>query len=243
VTELRDDLTKGRLSQLNNGGYAKYKGFTLMLGKHLGHGWYSFLISYTNQISNGNSFLFLDMSQHQGILDPQYKGDAQPADLYGKTVYDKPYDFKAYAAFKLPWGFLVSGIFNATDGTPYTTYSYDPPFYEHPHFVSAYQSLRFPKTKNLDLRVEKDFRIKGKFNIKFKLDVFNAFNWESVYEVLAEVESRLRHAVQHRPDPENSARIPIRLLSHCSEVFFGPEGIPLRPLFISLAAAEAGIAE
>ena len=188
VTELRDDPTKGLLNELNNGGYAKYKGLTLMLGKRLGTGWYSFLVSYTNQVSNGNSFLFLDMSQHQGILSPQYKGDAQPADLYGKTVYDKPYDFKAYAAFKLPWGFLVSGIFNVTDGTPYTSYSYDPPMYEHPHFVSGYQALRSPQTKNLDLRVEKDFRIKGRFNVKFKLDVFNVFNRDNVLEVLADVD-------------------------------------------------------
>ena len=76
-----------------------------------------------------------------------------------------------------------------TAGTPYTTYSYDPPTYEHPYFVSGYQALRSPQTKNLDLRLEKDFRIKGKYNIKFKLDVFNVFNWESVYEVLAEVDN------------------------------------------------------
>ena len=103
VTELRDDPTKGRLAQLNNGGYAKYKGLQLVLGKHLGQDWYQFLVSFTHQVSKGNSFLFLDMSQHQGVLNPFYKGDAQPADLYGLTSYDKPYDFKVYAAFKLPW--------------------------------------------------------------------------------------------------------------------------------------------
>ncbi len=189
VTMVRDDPTKGRLSQLNNGGYAKYKGFQFVLGKHLGGDWFQFLLSFTHQVSKGNSFLFLDMSQHQGVLNPEFKGDAQPADLYGLTAYDKPYAFKAYVAARLPWQFLVSAIFDVTAGTPYTTFSYDPPTYEHPHFVSGYQALRSPQTKNLDLRLEKDFRIKGKYNIKFKLDVFNVFNWESVYEVLAEVDN------------------------------------------------------
>ena len=155
VTELRDDPTKGRLAQMNNGGYAKYKGLQLVLGKHMGQDRFQFLVSFTHQVSKGNSFLFLDMSQAQGILNPQYKGDAQPADLFGNTVYDKPYAFKVYVAVRLPLNFLVSAIFDVTAGTPYTTYSYDLPTYEHPYFVSGYQALRSPQTKNLDIRLKK----------------------------------------------------------------------------------------
>jgi hypothetical protein len=101
--------------------------------------------------------------------------------MYGRTAYDKPYDFKAFGSVLLPLGFMISGVFNLTAGTPYTTFNSDTR-----QLVSGYQALRSPDLMNLDLRLEKDFRI-HKTMVKLQAEAFNLTNRKNVYEVTADV--------------------------------------------------------
>ncbi len=54
--------------------------------------------------------------------------------------------------------------------------------------VSAYQSLRSQMLMNLNMRVEKDFRIKGTV-AKIMLEAFNLTNRENIKEIYANVAS------------------------------------------------------
>ncbi len=112
-----------------------------------------------------------------------YKDSLQMADLYGRTSFDKPYDFKAFASAMLPFKILVSGVFNLTAGTPYTDYDRTKRI-----MVSAFQALRSPKIMNLDLRLEKDIRFKGVV-AKFMIEAFNLTNRENVLEIDSNVAS------------------------------------------------------
>jgi hypothetical protein len=184
-TGMRDDPTKGYQTLYSNFGKCDYKGLQLVLAKRWSHG-FQFMISYSYQVSEGNSQLWTDFSQHQHVLGPRsglMKGDPQFADLKGKTAFDKPYDFKVFGSFVLPFDFVLAGVFNYTAGTPYT--SYNRRTYE---FVSEYQALRSEPLMNIDMRLEKDFKIKGTV-MKFMFEVFNLTNKENVREPVADVSS------------------------------------------------------
>jgi outer membrane receptor for ferrienterochelin and colicin len=183
VTELRDDPNLPVQSFYSNLGNSKYRGLSVILQKRYSHG-YQFLLSYSYQYSRGNSNLFLDFSQLQMIEGDYYlyKGDPQLSDYQGRTAYDKPYDFKAFGSVVLPLKFVLSGIFNLTAGSPYTSYSSI-----NGKMVSSYQALRSPYLMNLNLRVEKDFKF-GWGVFKLMIDGFNVLNRDNIIEVLADVD-------------------------------------------------------
>ena len=186
TTGLRDDPTKSLLDYYSNSGKSDYKGLTLVLEKRYSHG-YQFLVSYSHQVSKGNSNLFTDFSMLQTIFRDKwlYKDSIQAADLWGRTSFDKPYDFKAFGSVMLPLKFMVSAVFNVTAGSPYTEYIRTSTVRA---MVSAFNVLRSPKTMNLDARLEKDFRIKN-MTAKVMVEAFNLMNRVNILEVDSNVAS------------------------------------------------------
>lgn len=184
TTLQRDDPTKSALTMYSNSGRADYQGLHLILQKRFSHN-YQFFVSYSHQTSKGNSNLFTDFSMLQTIFRDRYlfKGDLQMADLSGRTSFDKPYDFKAFASAMLPFKILISGVFNVTAGTPYTDYDRTTR-----KMASEFQALRSPKTMNIDMRLEKDIRIK-KVMAKFMIEAFNLTNRTNVREVYSDISS------------------------------------------------------
>jgi outer membrane receptor for ferrienterochelin and colicin len=184
TTLQRDDPTKSALTLYSNSGRADYQGLHLILQKRFSHN-YQFFISYSYQTSKGNSNLFADFSMLQTIFRDRYlyTGDLQMADLSGRTSFDKPYDFKAFASVILPLKILVSGVFNLTAGTPYTEYNRTTR-----KMASEFQALRSPKLMNFDMRLEKDFRIKG-ITAKFMIEAFNLTNRVNIKDVFSDVSS------------------------------------------------------
>ena len=63
------------------------------------------MLSYSYQVSKGNSSMFLEATQMQYVFGPNtlFKGDPQLVDFNGRTFYDKPYDFKAFGTVTLPF--------------------------------------------------------------------------------------------------------------------------------------------
>ena len=184
-TGLREDPTIPTfLMYYSNYGQCDYKGLSLTLQKRYSHG-YQFLASFTYQVSEGNSSLFTDFSQLQKVFVGNYlkKGDTQMADMWGKTIYDKPYAFKVFGSATLPLKIMISGVFNLTAGTPYSEFNR-----KTRKIVSEYQALRSPDTMNIDLRLEKQFKIRG-VQMKLQAEAFNLTNRVNVYEVVADVTS------------------------------------------------------
>ena len=186
ATGQRDDPTKGGRSFYGNIGHAKYTGLNVVLQKKYSHG-NQFMLSYSYQVSKGNSSMFLNATQLQYIFSPNYlfKGDPQLSDYSGRTNYDKPYDFKAFGQLTLPFQIVFAGVFNYTAGTPFTNYNYQTHV-----IVGGYQTQRSPSTLNLDLRLEKQFKLK-QGTIRLMADVFNATNKENIFETVQDVSGQI----------------------------------------------------
>ena len=187
TTGQRDDPTKGGLSYYGNLGHAKYTAINVILQKKFSHG-NQFMLSYSYQASKGNSSMFLEATQLQYVFNSNslFKGDPQLVDFNGRTNFDKPYDFKAFGSVTLPFQIVFAGVFNYTAGTPFTNYNYDTRT-----MVDGYQTQRSPSTLNLDLRLEKSFRIGGNKMLRLMADGFNVTNRQNVFETIADVSNNI----------------------------------------------------
>ena len=101
-------------------------------------------------------------------------------------------------------------MFNYTAGTPFTNYDYS-----IRKMVGEFQDQRSPYTMNLDLRLEKDFRIKGK-TLRFMVDGFNVTNRENIFETVADISNRIGEygsPYRRRPAENHPAGGAVRVLT------------------------------
>jgi hypothetical protein len=132
--------------------------------------------------------MFLEATQLQFVFKDSTlrKGDPQLADFSGRTYYDKPYDFKAFGSVTLPFRIILAGVFNYTAGTPYTDYDY-----ANRRLVGEFQSKRSPHLMNIDMRLEKAFRIGEGRQLRLMADAFNLTNRENVYTIVQDISGRI----------------------------------------------------
>jgi hypothetical protein len=164
-------------------GFNTYMGVDFVLNKRLSHKWF------------GNaSFTYQDQRNHWGtsFLDPtnQWMSDGKPYALGGGGASGKTtvqmytrWMAKVSALYQLPYGFDISGTFNAREGWKIPNYFYiyqdNSPSPSNHWTTSIYtqeiQKDSLPTFYNLTFRIEKRVNI-GTGRLYLMADVFNALN-------------------------------------------------------------------
>ena len=164
-------------------GYNTYAGVDLVLNKRLSNKWYM-----------NASFTFQDQRNHWGttFLNPtnQWMSDGKPYGLWGGGASGKTsvlmytrWMAKLTALYQLPYGFDVSGTFNAREGWKIPNYFYiyqeEAPNPAYPWTTALYTQEAtadsLPTFYNITLRLEKKINI-GAGKLYLMADVFNLLN-------------------------------------------------------------------
>lgn len=171
--------------------YYTYKGIDLVLNKRLSHKWYM-NASVTLQAQNsywGNDFF---NPTNQWALDGKAYGD-WGGGASGKVavLMHTTWMVKVSGLYQLPWGFNISGTFNAREGWKIPNYfyidNYDAPNYSASGFGSAGGHAVQVYKKNvvedalatfydLTLRIEKLISVGSAGRLYLMVDAFNVLN-------------------------------------------------------------------
>jgi len=164
--------------------YYTYKGIDLVLNKRLSHKWYM-NASVTLQAQNsywGNDFF---NPTNQWALDGKAYGDWGGA-ASGKVavLMHTTWMVKVSGLYQLPWGFNISGTFNAREGWKIPNYfyidNYDAPNYSAGHAVQVYKKNivedALPLFYDLTLRLEKLISVGSAGRLYLMVDAFNLLN-------------------------------------------------------------------
>ena len=164
--------------------YYTYKGIDLVLNKRLSHKWYM-NASVTLQAQNsywGNDFF---NPTNQWALDGKAYGDWGGA-ASGKVavLMHTTWMVKISGLYQLPWGFNISGTFNAREGWKIPNYfyidNYDAPNYSAGHAVQVYKKNvvddALPLFYDLTLRLEKLISVGSAGRLYLMVDAFNVLN-------------------------------------------------------------------
>lgn len=171
--------------------YQKYKGVVIQANKRMANHW-MLLASYTASKSWG-------MNAGSGSRDPGTQQNSNvgtfgrdPNDFInadGVLTGDRPHMFKMQGALELPLGIQFSGDWQLLSGRPIFTavrtpsgllrqgrlFIFDIPKEE--------ETIRAPRLNLVGFRVQKAFSLGGDRKIDLSIDVLNAFNDDSFYEV------------------------------------------------------------
>ena len=134
--------------------------------------------SYTYQDATGNSI-------SDFINGGSYTGGLTPLDQYtfeGPLSTENEHQFKLSGVFTLPWGFGLSSIIRYNSGGHYSTYELWFEDFSIPHIdpLSDYNSNDIGSYFSIDLRFDKAFRIKQRYELLLYLDIFNLTDQENV---------------------------------------------------------------
>jgi hypothetical protein len=166
-----------------NDDYYTYKGLDVVLNKRLSHKW-MMNASVTLQAQRAYWGDEYSNPTNQWCFDGKAYGDWGGA-ASGKTsvlMYTR-WMVKLSGLYQLPWGFNVSGTFNAREGwrVPhyFTLYDYDAPNYTAGYGNTIYTQAQtddaLPTFYNVSLRLEKKINIGGG-RMYLMADVFNLLN-------------------------------------------------------------------
>jgi hypothetical protein len=166
-----------------NNSYNTYAGVDLVLNKRLSNKWYM-----------NASFTYQDQRNHWGsnFLDPtnQWMSDGKPYGMWGGGASGKTavlmytrWMAKLTALYQLPYGFDVSGTFNAREGWKIPNYYYiyqaesPNPAYNWTTSLYTQEATKdsLPTFYNITLRLEKKIDI-GAGKLYLMADVFNLLN-------------------------------------------------------------------
>ena len=175
---------------LTNPSQAKkvYQGLDITLGKRMSHGW-QFFGSVTFSKTEGNT---LDDYSGTAGLATSFDTPNWLINRYGRLLYDRPLVIKLQGSWILPYGFMASGYFAYYTGAPWARtlqvqLPSDPAFqypgtFTETILAESSGSRRNHSSTNLDLRLEKTFKIFKTRELGVFLDVLNALG-ESGIEV------------------------------------------------------------
>ena len=92
--------------------------------------------------------------------------------------YDRGYQFKISGTYNFPYGIMLSAYFAHEQGRPFnrTIPLWLPGQGNVTIAAEPRGSQRYPNQTYLDLRVEKEFRLRGNSRLKFLIDIWNVFN-------------------------------------------------------------------
>ena len=164
--------------------YYTYKGIDFVLNKRLSHKWY---MNASVTLQAQNSYWGSD------YFNPTNKWcyDGQPYGDWGGAASGKiavlmytRWMVKVSGLYQLPWGFNISGTFNAREGWKIPNYfvidNADAPNYSAGHAVTVYKQNdtkdALPTFYNLTLRLEKQINIGSAGRLYIMVDAFNLLN-------------------------------------------------------------------
>ncbi|UCH93910.1 MAG: TonB-dependent receptor [Candidatus Aminicenantes bacterium] len=165
--------------------YRKYTGIELLLNKRFSHNW-QLMASYVYSKANGN----FDNTQSSGAgYNTTFKNPNNQIYADGKLSNDYTHMLKIQGSVILPLDINVNVNFQLISGRTYTKEVRLPSSVDVNKtyiWLEPRGSNRYPTSKNLDIRLEKTFKI-GKSKVGLLVDVFNVFNEGIVdwYENLA----------------------------------------------------------
>ena len=173
-----------------------YNGVDFVLQKRMSNGW-QFLGSVTLSRLHGNTAEgFEDSVGHNTPFDtPNWFVNRD-----GLLSWDRPLVIKLQGSVMLPYDFVLSGYYQFLSGLPWgrgleVQLPNDPATFEYPgNFVSVMaeppDSRRRKSRNNLDVRLEKVFRLGGSRRLGLYIDVMNVLG-ESFYSVVEDPGGRV----------------------------------------------------
>ncbi len=165
----------------------KYQGLEFVVNKRMSNGWqFSGSLVYSKTYGN-MAPTYSETAGWTGIgIHPNYY-----VNRYGRQSTDRPIAIKLMGVFQLPFGINLSAYYQHFSGTPWgRTVQIRPPadwcvangvlqeYYSV--YIEPPDSYRYPSTDNVDLRIEKEFRIRRIGSIGAYVDVLNLLGSKSV---------------------------------------------------------------
>jgi len=201
-------LTLQNLSQYQQ----KYKALIISAQKRMSHNWQlssSFVYSKAYGVANQRQYGTKNVTQ---VTQESYGEIENPNDLINNTGWegllhsDRTYMFKIQGTYLFPHDFSLSLSYWAETGKPIgRTIAVKDDFPQGAFTVLGEprgSKWRLDPWYNLDLRVEKRFRLKGSFGINIFADAFNLFNSHAMIETLT----------TNAMDPEGGFMKPARIV-------------------------------
>lgn len=166
---------QGDLSWIQYTPYRKYNGVEILLNKRFSHNW-QLMASYVYSQATGN----FDNTQGTGAgWSRNFQNPNNQINADGKLSNDYTHMLKIQGSLILPLDINVNVNFQLISGRTYTMEARIPSSADPNRsiiFVETRGDRRYPTSKNLDIRLEKTFKIGPRFKIGFLMDIFNVFN-------------------------------------------------------------------
>jgi hypothetical protein len=154
--------------------YRKYTGVEILLNKRFSNRW-QLMASYVYSKAKGN----FNNSQASGAgYNSTFENPNNQINADGILSYDYTHMLKIQGSVILPLDINVNVNFQFISGATYTMQARVPASVDgNKPIIYAEQrgSNRYPDSKNLDIRLEKTFKI-GKVKLGLLVDIFNVFN-------------------------------------------------------------------
>jgi len=164
--------------------FNKYKAIEIQLNKRFSNGW-QLLASYVNCQSKGTYDNDIWGAYSAGLgsssifVNPNFQ-----TNLEGRSTYDVPHQVKIQGTMMLPFEISFSGYYSFLSGNTYSDFVKvsipDPEGGSKNIILDARGSKRYPAQHNLDLQIEKSFKIGGKLRLSVMGSAFNIFNASTV---------------------------------------------------------------
>jgi len=166
----------------------RYQGLFVTLEKRLSNNWQmsaSFVYSKAYGVSPEDPDDQLGQGVFSGLQDPNDLINNSGWD--GLLQSDRTYMFKLQGSYFLPYDFSISASYMAMSGKPIGRGISVTGMNQGAFFILAEprgKTHRLDSWNLLDLRVEKEFKLRGRFRLKIAADIFNLFNEDTMIETL-----------------------------------------------------------
>lgn len=164
--------------------YRKYNGIEIQVNKRFSNGW-QLLASYVYSKTQGTYDTdFLKIFPNSMAASSIFSNPNFQTYLDGRPTHDIPHQVKIQGTIVLPFGINLSGFYSFCSGTTYSDYvrvpMLPPEGGSKDIMPTAMGSNRYPAQHNLDLQVEKIFKISGELRLSVLASAFNIFNAATV---------------------------------------------------------------
>jgi hypothetical protein len=167
-----------RINQVTYEGRVEYDGIAIALHKRLSHG-YSFLLSYTYSSAEDNLLT--------GAVGSSFSDNNDPQKDFGPSNQSVPHIFVASGLVRLPWQLTLSGIFSWRSGlafNPRGIQDLDGDGLVDQRDTSVPRNdFRTDAYVNVDARLEKTLRVRGKHALSVLVEAYNLLNRGNVKNV------------------------------------------------------------
>jgi len=172
VSTQRINISPAAYTAIVNLDYGNSKGIEVSVNKRFSNHW-AFRSTYTFSRSEGNAD---DWETHADELYTASVTGLVPPKTTNILAWDQPHTINFVLDYRYPdnWGVNIVGYFGS--GLPYT------PTDARGRYTGKKNSGRMPWTGNIDLRINKDFRIR---NLRYQIwaDINNLFNKRNIFNV------------------------------------------------------------